>query len=160
MLIKLLESDLRNDLQLALAHSDISADQVFESQMQALSRLRTSNPEKPVFSARLVQWLEQAWLASSLYYQGDTIRSISLLDALLELLPRLGDNAFALLEPMSLTQLREHFTTWTAASVEQPRSATDVAGEPGSAGAASRPGSGCSGRATRASRCTSCSAGT
>ncbi len=139
VLIKLLESDLRNDLQLALAHSDISADQVFESQMQALSRLRTSNPEKPVFSARLVQWLEQAWLASSLYYQGDTIRSISLLDALLELLPRLGDNAFASLEPMSLTQLREHFTTWTAASVEQPRSATDVAGEPGSAGAASRP---------------------
>lgn len=129
VLVKLLESDLRNDFQLALSSSGISADQLFEMQMQALSRLRTSNPEKPVFSARLVQWLEQAWLASSLYYQGETIRSISLLDSLLELLPRLGDGAFSVLEPMSLTQLREHFATWTVGSVEQPRGAPEVASE-------------------------------
>ncbi|MCG8393275.1 MAG: type VI secretion system ATPase TssH, partial [Pseudomonadales bacterium] len=118
VLVKLLDSDLHNDMQLILDHCDISGDQVFDTQMQALARLRTANPEKPVFSARLVQWLEQAWLACSLYYQSDAIRSVCLLDALLELIPRLGDSAFEPLESISLTQLREQFSRWTSASVE------------------------------------------
>ncbi|MDX1804794.1 MAG: type VI secretion system ATPase TssH [Alcanivorax sp.] len=133
VLIKLLDSDLHNDLQQVLGQVDINPDQVFDQQMQSLARLRTANSERPVFAARLVQWLEQAWLATSLYYQGQTIRSIALLDALLELAPRLGDDNLAILETLSLTALRDHYPSWTRGSVENP--SPDPAQMPATGGA-------------------------
>ena len=118
VLVKLLESDLHNDIQQVLGCCDISVDRVFDTQMQALSLLHTANPERPVFSARLVQWLEQACLASTLYYDSDIIRSVSLLDALLELMPRMGESCFDGLYPVTQSQLRDHYRAWTSASVE------------------------------------------
>ena len=131
LLVKLLDSDLRNDLQQVMAHTGADAGALFDEQMQALSRLRTANPDRPVFSARLVQWLEQAWLASSLHYGAEKIRSVALLDALLELLPRMGEPACTALQGISLEALREQHAALTRGSVEVAGATPEVA--PGAA---------------------------
>ncbi|MCH8542067.1 MAG: type VI secretion system ATPase TssH [Alcanivorax sp.] len=118
VLIKLLDSDLRNDVQQVLARANIDADGLFDQQMQRLARLRTANPDRPVFSARLAQLLEQAWLATTLYYDGDKIRSVALLDALLELLPRFGEPGIEALDALSLDRIREQYVALTRGSVE------------------------------------------
>lgn len=118
VLIKLLGSDVQNDLQAVLEQTGISEDCLFDGLMQSLQRLRTANPDRPVFSTRLVQWLEQAWVSSTLHYQSTHIRSVHLLDALLELLPRFGEVSLEPLQSIGLTSLRDNASHWLMRSVE------------------------------------------
>lgn len=118
VLIKLLGSDVQNDLQAVLEQTGISEDSLFDGLMQSLQRLRTANPDRPVFSTRLVQWLEQAWVSSTLHYQSTHIRSVHLLDALLELLPRFGEVSLEPLQSIGLTSLRDNASHWLMRSVE------------------------------------------
>ncbi len=118
VLIKLLGSDVQNDLQAVLEQTGISEDSLFDGLMQSLQRLRTANPDRPVFSTRLVQWLEQAWVSSTLHYQSTHIRSVHLLDALLELLPRFGEVSLEPLQSIGLTSLRDNARHWLMRSVE------------------------------------------
>ncbi|MGB1465640.1 MAG: AAA family ATPase, partial [Alcanivorax nanhaiticus] len=118
VLIKLLGSDVQNDLQAVLEQTGISEDCLFDGLMQSLQRLRTANPDRPVFSTRLVQWLEQAWVSGTLHYQSTHIRSVHLLDALLELLPRFGEVSLEPLQSIGLTSLRDNASHWLMRSVE------------------------------------------
>lgn len=118
VLIKLLDSDVQNDLQAILEQAGVCEEQLFDALMQGLQRLRTANPDKPVFATRLGQWLEQAWVSSTLHYQHDQIRSLHLLDALLELLPRFGEPALESLQSLSVNTLRDQAAQWLQRSVE------------------------------------------
>ncbi len=108
VVVKMLESRGDGTAERVLAHFQIDVDRLWQGLTENIGRLRAGNPSKPAFSAVLLQWLERAWLATSLYYGGDRIDTLGLIDALVELAPRLpGAQGFEPLEVISLERLRE-----------------------------------------------------
>ncbi|WP_220359342.1 type VI secretion system ATPase TssH [Alkalilimnicola ehrlichii] len=133
VVVKLLEKDGARDAERILAHFGIDQDRLWSGVMENIARLRAGNPSKPAFSAVLFQWFERAWLASSLHYGGDRIETISLIDALIELAPRLpGAVAFEALEEIPLERLREEGPRLLSQAVEQPKAAGGSAASGGS----------------------------
>ena len=119
VLIKLLENDSEGDLDRIMNFFDVDEDAFWQGLMDNLVRLRTGNEAKPAFSVLLFQWLERAWLATSLHYGGEHIRTVALLDALIELAPRLpGAEAYTALEAVSVETLRDRLDQILAGSVE------------------------------------------
>lgn len=82
LLARLLE-DPQGDLPLILRHFDVDPAAVIRGVEQTIERLNTGNGGKPVFSPVLIQWLQDAWLISSIDLADDRIRSGALLAALL-----------------------------------------------------------------------------
>ncbi|MFN3297591.1 Clp protease N-terminal domain-containing protein, partial [Caldimonas sp.] len=82
LLLALLEEP-RSDLSLLCARCDVSPAGLRRDLESALTRLPAGNTRTPVFSQRLPQWLEHAWLIASLDSQVARIRSAHLLLALL-----------------------------------------------------------------------------
>ncbi|VAW76160.1 ClpB-like protein [hydrothermal vent metagenome] len=122
VLIKMLEQG-GGDIDRLFRYYEIDMDELWEGMLEFLSKQRAANAGKPVLSAALFQWLEKAWLASSLYYDATCIRSVSLIDALIELSPGLYNPCFDQLDKINLTHLRNNYARLVEGSLEAEQSA-------------------------------------
>ena len=106
-LIKLLEGETGTDMDHLLKRFDVDLDAFWHKMLESLSRAEAGNQGKPTFSISIFQWLERAWLASTLHYDQQTIRSMALLDALIDLAPALPVKGLEILETVPLDLLRK-----------------------------------------------------
>lgn len=130
--LKLLESE--NDLALILAHYDVNMMQFVKSLQHSVEAGRSGNNGKPVFSRALTGLLEDAWLIASLEQQFETIRSGSMILAILANARRHGMADYVdFLNEIPYDDLKSKFLDVVSDSVENkfvPRSS----GDPGAAG--------------------------
>ncbi len=118
VLIKMLEMG-GGDLDRILRYYDVDMDELWEGMLEYLSKQRAANAGKPVLSNTLFHWLEKAWLASSLYYDNSCIRSVALIDALIELSASAFNPSLEQLDKISLTHLRANYERMVEGSVEE-----------------------------------------
>ncbi|MBT1071109.1 type VI secretion system ATPase TssH [Pelotalea chapellei] len=86
---------------------------------RSFSGLHTGNAGKPVFSPVMLEWLQDAWLVSSLDLGDDQIRSGALLLALLTRPLQLATGRYVdLLLPIGRDGLKARFASYTAGSPE------------------------------------------
>ncbi|MBY0462014.1 MAG: type VI secretion system ATPase TssH [Alphaproteobacteria bacterium] len=88
-LIKLLDP-VDSDIQIILRYYEIDLQTVSRQLISAIEKLSTGNTSSPVISRHILNVLEQAWLISSLKLGGQTIRSGSILSALIDVDPLRG----------------------------------------------------------------------
>jgi type VI secretion system protein VasG len=119
LVVKLLEKG-EGDFDLILRHFEVNLDRLWQAMLDNLSRLRSGNQNKPSFSPQLLEWLERAWTLSSLRDSQVQLRSGALLEALLEMSPRLPGTAWLALEVVSRNLLHSHLPELTRHSVENP----------------------------------------
>ncbi len=117
LVIKLMEEG-GSDFDRALEHFGIDQDQLWQDILEHMSRFNSNNQGKPGFSPVLFQWLEKAYIASSLHYEMEQIRSVALLDALIEMSPTLPGAAYQVLDNISLDVLRKNYEAIIDGSVE------------------------------------------
>ncbi|WP_305042633.1 type VI secretion system ATPase TssH [Geoalkalibacter sp.] len=115
--VKLLEQG-GGDFERILHHFGVDLDALWQALLAALARRPAGPAGRPLFGAGLQQLLERAWLAASLHYHSDHIRSAALLDALVSLAPTLPADTFGLLDALSLETLRRDFARISAGSPE------------------------------------------
>lgn len=115
--IKLMEEG-GSDFDRALTHFEIDQDQLWQEILEHMATFNANNQGKPGFSPVLFQWLEKAYIASSLHYEMEQIRSISLLDALIEMSPTLPGSAYQVLDNIPLDMLRKNYEAIIDGSVE------------------------------------------
>ncbi len=99
LLIKLMEEGSRGDLDCIFEFFNLDQDAIWHDTLTFLSEQNSVNQSKPVFSRRLYEWLERAWLSANVKHQSDWITGAALVDAFIELVP---------LSPA--TQLAAHFS--------------------------------------------------
>lgn len=126
VLIKLLEGETGTDMDVLLKRFDVDLDAFWHKMLESLARSQSGNQGKPVFSVAIFQWLERAWLASTLYYEDATIRSAALLDALVDLAPALPVAGLETLDNISLERLRSDFRHLLEGSREATAGATSI----------------------------------
>ncbi len=118
-LIKLLE-DPKADIPLLLRQLNVDINELKWTLEQDLEGQRTGNTGKPVFSPFLMEWLQEAWVVSSIDFQENLIRSGALLSALLNKLYRLADGKYiSLLKPINRETLHAQFPEVAPTSIEQ-----------------------------------------
>jgi len=115
--IKLMEEG-GSDFDRAMEHFGIDQDKLWQDILEHMSRFNSNNQGKPGFSPVLFQWLEKAYIASSLHYGMEQIRSVALLDALIEMSPILPGSAYQVLDNISLDVLRKNYEAIIDGSVE------------------------------------------
>ncbi len=119
MVLKFLEKGAC-DFDLLLRHFKINLDQLWQDLLDQLSGLRADNQHKPSFSLQLVQWFERAWTLSSLRSSELQIRSGVLLEALLEMAPRLPGKGWQHLAAISADEIIRCYPELNRISVEGP----------------------------------------
>ncbi len=119
LVVKLLEKG-EGDFDLILRHFDVNLDRMWQAMLDNLGRLRSGNQNKPSFSPQLLEWFERAWTLSSLRNAQSQLRSGDLLEALLELVPRLPGTAWLSLEAVSCNLAQSQLADLTRFSVENP----------------------------------------
>lgn len=118
MLTRLLEEH-QGDLPLILQHFGIEPLLVLRDLEQTVERLQTGNSGKPVFSPLLIQWIQDAWLISSIDLSGERVRSGALLAALLAKPLQLAEGKYIdLLRPVVREVLLKQFAGIVQGSVE------------------------------------------
>ena len=115
--IKLMEEG-GSDFDRILNHFDIDQDKLWQAILEHMARFNANNQGKPGFSPMLFQWLERGYVAASLHYDMDQIRSIALLDALIEMSPTLPCRAYQVLDNISIDELRKNYQSIIEGSVE------------------------------------------
>lgn len=115
--IKLMEEG-GSDFDRALNHFEIDQDKLWQAILEHMAKFNANNQGKPGFSPMLFQWLERGYVAASLHYGMDKIRSIALLDALIEMSPTLPCPAYQVLDNISIDELRKNYKTIIEGSVE------------------------------------------
>ena len=108
ILIKILEEG-EGDFVIMARHFELDQDALWQVALDNLAHQPAGNQGKPGFSMLLFKWLEQALLANALHYHHDKIRSIALLDALIELSPQLPGGFAKILEVIPVHALRSKF---------------------------------------------------
>ncbi len=126
VLIKLLEGETGTDMDYLLKHFNIDLDTFWHKMLDSLSRAEGGNQGKPAFSISIFQWLERAWLASTLYYDQNAIRSIALLDALIDLAPAFPVTGLEILDDINLHRLRADYQPLLEGSREQSSAVSSV----------------------------------
>ncbi|MYM58962.1 type VI secretion system ATPase TssH [Vibrio sp. OCN044] len=117
-LLSLLERP-NSDFDLLLAHFDCSENILRQSIRSTLDTSPKGNGGKPVFSALLIEWLQESWLVSSLDLSQSQIRSGALLLTLVSNPLRYGQHAYAaLLESVNQDSLKRNFADLTSQSLE------------------------------------------
>lgn len=118
MLLRLLE-DPAADIHMILTHFEIEPARVQKALQRALEEFKSGNAAKPVFSPRLIEWLQEAWLIGSIDLNLTEIRSGALFLAMVRDLGRFaygfGDE---LLRPVRAEELTHKFFDMTAKSSE------------------------------------------
>lgn len=125
LVLKLLEKG-EGDFDLVLRHFDVNLDQLWQAMLENLGCLRSGNQNKPSFSPQLLELFERAWTLSSLRNAHAQLRSGTLLEALLEIAPRLPGTAWLPLEIVSGNLLPSQLLDLTSCSVENPLPPTAV----------------------------------
>lgn len=134
VVIKLLEGEPGADIDQIFGHFKIDTDQFWRGMLENLSRHRSGNQGRPSISGLVFQWLERAWLASTLYYGEGSIRSGALLDALTDLAPALPVSGMQALDELPLDELRTHFARLVEGSVESAAAPSSMVPAPHAAG--------------------------
>ncbi|MFN3017551.1 type VI secretion system ATPase TssH [Vibrio coralliilyticus] len=117
-LLSLLERP-NSDFDLLLAHFDCSENILRQSIRSTLDTSPTGNGGKPVFSALLIEWLQESWLVSSLDLSQTQIRSGALLLTLVSNPLRYGQHGYAaILESVNPDSLKRNFGELTSQSLE------------------------------------------
>ncbi|MCG9595567.1 type VI secretion system ATPase TssH [Vibrio sp. Isolate25] len=117
-LLSLLERP-NSDFDVLLAHFDCSENILRQSIRSTLDTSPTGNGGKPVFSALLIEWLQESWLVSSLDLSQTQIRSGALLLTLVSNPLRYGQHGYsALLETVNPDSLKRNFGELTSQSLE------------------------------------------
>jgi len=121
-LLRQLLDDPHGDVALILAQFEIDPMRLSAQLDEGLAQLKNGNPGRPVFSALLTEWVQDAWLAASLIVGSSRIRGGALLLALVSRLSyytagtRYGD----LLKAISRERLSNEFANLIAGSSEGP----------------------------------------
>ncbi|MGD8909858.1 MAG: AAA family ATPase, partial [Chromatiales bacterium] len=126
VLIKLLEGETGTDMDYLLKRLDVDLDAFWHKMLESLARAETGNQGKPAFSIAIFQWLERAWLATTLYYDQRAIRSVALLDALIDLASALPVAGLDILDGISLEHLRSEFSHLLRGSREETADAAKL----------------------------------
>ncbi|NOH61221.1 type VI secretion system ATPase TssH [Vibrio sp. RE88] len=117
-LLSLLERP-NSDFDVVLAHFDCSENILRQSIRSTLDTSPTGNGGKPVFSALLIEWLQESWLVSSLDLSQTQIRSGALLLTLVSNPLRYGQHGYAaILESVNPDSLKRNFGELTSQSLE------------------------------------------
>lgn len=137
--VKLLEKG-EGDFHLILRHFEVNLDGLWQAMLDNLSRLRSGNQNKPAFSPLLLEWFERAWTLGSLRDPQASLRSGALLEALLDMAPRLPGTAWLPLVDVSCSFSPSQLADLTRFSVESPMPpGTTDAVAPSPATASARP---------------------
>ncbi|MCW8348661.1 type VI secretion system ATPase TssH [Vibrio sp. ZSDZ65] len=134
-LLSLLERP-NSDFDVLLSHFDCSEHLLRQSIRSTLDTEAKGNGSKPVFSALLIEWLQESWLVSSLDLSETQIRSGALLLTLVSNPLRYGQHGYAsILESVNPDSIKRNFTELTSPSLEAlaATSETTQAREDGSA---------------------------
>ncbi|MCG9575486.1 type VI secretion system ATPase TssH [Vibrio tubiashii] len=134
-LLSLLERP-NSDFDVLLSHFDCSENLLRQSVRSTLDTNANGNGSKPVFSALLIEWLQESWLVSSLDLSETQIRSGALLLTLVSNPLRYGQHGYAsILEAVNPDSLKRNFSELTSHSIEAQvaTSETTQAREDGSA---------------------------
>ncbi len=134
-LLSLLERP-NSDFDVLLSHFDCSENLLRQSVRSTLDTNANGNGSKPVFSALLIEWLQESWLVSSLDLSETQIRSGALLLTLVSNPLRYGQHGYAsILEAVNPDSLKRNFAELTSHSIEAQvtTSETTQAREDGSA---------------------------
>lgn len=117
-LLSLLERP-NSDFDILLSHFDCSEPLLRQSIRSSLDTNAKGNGSKPVFSALLIEWLQESWLVSSLDLSETQIRSGALLLTLVSNPLRYGQHGYAsILESVNSDSLKRRFAELTAHSLE------------------------------------------
>lgn len=118
-LSRLLE-ETRSDMTLLLKQADVDVNALKWAIGLDIDALRTGNSGRPVFSPLLIEWLQDAWLVSSINYQENLIRSGAMLSALTSKLYRLAEGQYVnMLKTVSCDALHAQYATVCRSSIEQ-----------------------------------------
>lgn len=117
-LLSLLERP-NSDFDVLLSHFDCSENLLRQSVRSTLDTNAKGNGSKPVFSALLIEWLQESWLVSSLDLSKTQIRSGALLLTLVSNPLRYGQHGYAsILEAVNPDSLKRNFAELTSHSIE------------------------------------------
>ncbi len=117
-LLSLLERP-NSDFDVLLSHFDCSENLLRQSVRSTLDTNAKGNGSKPVFSALLIEWLQESWLVSSLDLSETQIRSGALLLTLVSNPLRYGQHGYAsILEAVNTDSLKRNFAELTSHSIE------------------------------------------
>lgn len=117
-LLSLLERP-NSDFDVLLSHFDCSENLLRQSVRSTLDTNAKGNGSKPVFSALLIEWLQESWLVSSLDLSETQIRSGALLLTLVSNPLRYGQHGYAsILEAVNPDSLNRNFAELTSHSIE------------------------------------------
>lgn len=117
-LLSLLERP-NSDFDVLLSHFDCSENLLRQSVRSTLDTNAKGNGSKPVFSALLIEWLQESWLVSSLDLSETQIRSDALLLTLVSNPLRYGQHGYAsILEAVNPDSLKRNFAELTSHSIE------------------------------------------
>ncbi|UFN71404.1 type VI secretion system ATPase TssH [Vibrio alginolyticus] len=117
-LLSLLERP-NSDFDVLLSHFDCSENLLRQSFRSTLDTNAKGNGSKPVFSALLIEWLQESWLVSSLDLSETQIRSGALLLTLVSNPLRYGQHGYAsILEAVNPDSLKRNFAELTSHSIE------------------------------------------
>ncbi|MFN1599963.1 type VI secretion system ATPase TssH [Vibrio harveyi] len=117
-LLSLLERP-NSDFDVLLSHFDCSENLLRQSVRSTLDTNAKGNGSKPVFSALLIEWLQESWLVSSLDLSETQIRSGALLLTLVSNPLRYGQHGYAsILEALNPDSLKRNFAELTSHSIE------------------------------------------
>ncbi len=117
-LLSLLERP-NSDFDVLLSHFDCSENLLRQSVRSTLDTNAKGNGSKPVFSALLIEWLQESWLVSSLDLSETQIRSGALLLTLVSNPLRYGQHGYAsIIEAVNPDSLKRNFAELTSHSIE------------------------------------------
>ncbi|UQA54142.1 type VI secretion system ATPase TssH [Vibrio sp. ED002] len=117
-LLSLLERP-NSDFDVLLSHFDCSENLLRQSIRSTIDTNAKGNGSKPVFSALLIEWLQESWLVSSLDLSETQIRSGALLLTLVSNPLRYGQHGYAsILEAVNPDSLKRNFAELTSHSIE------------------------------------------
>ncbi|MEZ7205094.1 type VI secretion system ATPase TssH [Pseudoalteromonas sp. DY56-GL79] len=80
-LLKLMEEHNDGDVAKILPFFEVDQDALWNSALEFINQQEAGNPSKPVFSRRLYEWLEKAWLSANMRHQNDWITGAALIDS-------------------------------------------------------------------------------
>ncbi|MGL0961424.1 type VI secretion system ATPase TssH [Vibrio vulnificus] len=117
-LLSLLERP-NSDFDVLLSHFDCSENLLRQSIRSTLDTNAKGNGSKPVFSALLIEWLQESWLVSSLDLSETQIRTGALLLTLVSNPLRYGQHGYAsILEAVNPDSLKRNYAELTSHSIE------------------------------------------
>ncbi len=115
----------QDDFVLILRHFDLDPSRLKKEIEYTLEEYKTGNPGKPVFSPRLLEWFQEAWLLASVDLNERLIRSGALYMALLTRPQQFAVGTYSdTISKVGLEALKNSFWDIVKASVEETRPET------------------------------------